>query len=225
MNRFFWRGRLAAVVEGNSIQQNDSSLVAWASRISLDQIPGLLLVLASRWLVETTAKASEQDTKTGSQPNLVTAGALAKHLNLPESWVRTEERLGQIPSVRLGKYVRFRLSDVERSLAQKPREGRKWPIYGAELPGRLNRALDAVDRILRVLPPFDCETKHRSDDPEDPVDRPMRIFLFAQLVSKFFHDGVLSPKEIQTLLQEAKPGFERTLFETAHLTGARQSLI
>jgi len=125
VNRFFWRGRLAAVVEGNSIQQNDSSLVAWASRISLDQIPGLLLVLASRWLVETTAKASEQDTKTGSQPNLVTAGALAKHLNLPESWVRTEERLGQIPSVRLGKYVRFRLSDVERSLAQKPREGRK----------------------------------------------------------------------------------------------------
>jgi len=32
-------------------------------------------------------------------------------------------------------------------------------------------------------------------------------------------DSVLSPKEIQTLLQEAKPGFERTLFETAYLTG------
>jgi hypothetical protein len=28
-------------------------------------------------------------------------------------------------------------------------------------------------------------------------------------------DNVLGPKEIQTLLQEAKPGFERTLFETA----------
>jgi hypothetical protein len=35
-------------------------------------------------------------------------------------------------------------------------------------------------------------------------------------------DSVLSPKEIQTLLQEAKPGFERTLFETAYLTGARE---
>jgi excisionase family DNA binding protein len=112
---------LAAVAEGNSIQQNDSMLVEWASRISLDQIPGLLLVLASRWLIETTAKANEQDTRTGSPPNLVTAGELAKHLNLPESWVRTEERLGRIPSVRLGKYVRFRLSDVERALAQKPR--------------------------------------------------------------------------------------------------------
>ena len=115
------RRRLAAVAEGNSIQQNDSMLVEWASRISLDQIPGLLLVLASRWLIETTAKANEQDTRTGSPPNLVTAGELAKHLNLPESWVRTEERLGRIPSVRLGKYVRFRLSDVERALAQKPR--------------------------------------------------------------------------------------------------------
>ena len=106
---------------GNSIRQNDLALVEWAARISLDQIPGLLMVLASRWLVETTAKANEQDSKTGSPPNLVTAGELARHLNLPESWVRTEERLGRIPSVRLGKYVRFRLSDVERALAQEPR--------------------------------------------------------------------------------------------------------
>ena len=109
------------MAERNSIQQNDSSLVAWANRISLDQIPGLLLVLASRWLVEATANANEQDSRTSSPSSLVTAGELAKHLNLPESWIRTEERLGRIPSIRLGKYVRFRLSDVERSLAQKPR--------------------------------------------------------------------------------------------------------
>jgi integrase len=35
-------------------------------------------------------------------------------------------------------------------------------------------------------------------------------------------DSVLSPKEILTLLREARPGFERTLFETAYLTGARE---
>jgi hypothetical protein len=121
VNEFFSRGRLAAVAERNSIHQNDPVIVEWASRITLDQIPGLLLVLASRWLIETTAKANEQDTIAGSPPNLVTAGELARHLNLPESWVRTEERLGRIPSVRLGKYVRFRLSEVERTLAQKPR--------------------------------------------------------------------------------------------------------
>ena len=35
-------------------------------------------------------------------------------------------------------------------------------------------------------------------------------------------DSVLSPKEIQTLLHEANPGYERTLFEIAYLTGARE---
>ena len=121
MNEFFSRGRFAAVAERNSTHQNDPAIVEWASRITLDQIPGLLLVLASRWLIETTAKANEQDTMAGSPPNLVTAGELAKHFNLPESWVRTEERLGRIPSVRLGKYVRFRVSDVEKAIAQQPR--------------------------------------------------------------------------------------------------------
>jgi hypothetical protein len=121
VNEFFSRGRFAAVAERNSTHQNDPAIVEWASRITLDQIPGLLLVLASRWLIETTAKANEQDTMAGSPPNLVTAGELAKHFNLPESWVRTEERLGRIPSVRLGKYVRFRVSDVEKAIAQQPR--------------------------------------------------------------------------------------------------------
>jgi integrase len=35
-------------------------------------------------------------------------------------------------------------------------------------------------------------------------------------------DGVLSPVEIQMLLASARFGFERTLFETAYLTGARE---
>jgi hypothetical protein len=36
--------------------------------------------------------------------------------------VRTEERAGRIPSFRLGRYVRFRLMDVERSLAERGRQ-------------------------------------------------------------------------------------------------------
>lgn len=88
------------MAEGNTIPQNDPVLIEWAARISLDQIPGLLLLLASRWLAETTAKANEQATKPDLAQNLVNAGELARHLNLPESWVRTEERLGRIPSVR-----------------------------------------------------------------------------------------------------------------------------
>ena len=107
------------MAEGNSIQQNNPALLEWAGRIALDQIPGLLLFLAARWLTETNAKAKEEKAPSDSAEKLLTAGDLAKHLNLPESWVRAEERLGRIPSVRLGKYVRFRLSEVERTIAQK----------------------------------------------------------------------------------------------------------
>jgi len=109
---------LAAVAEGN-VQQNDPAVLEWAGRISLDQIPGLLLYLAARLLSETAIEVDKPNQATGSAENLVTAGELAAHLNLPESWVRNEERLGRIPSVRLGKYIRFRVSEVERALARK----------------------------------------------------------------------------------------------------------
>jgi hypothetical protein len=49
---------LATVAEGNSIQQNNSALVEWASRVSLAQIPGLLPFLAA-CLTETNAKMNE----------------------------------------------------------------------------------------------------------------------------------------------------------------------
>jgi hypothetical protein len=38
------------------------------------------------------------------------------------SWVRTEKRAGRIPSVRLGKHVRFNLSDIERVVTERQRE-------------------------------------------------------------------------------------------------------
>ena len=50
---------------------------------------------------------------------LLTAYELAGRLGVPESWIRTEERAGRIPGLRLGKYVRFKLSDVERALAKR----------------------------------------------------------------------------------------------------------
>jgi len=51
---------LAAVAEGNSIQQNNPVLIEWGGRISLDQIPGLLLFLAA-CLTETNAKMNERE--------------------------------------------------------------------------------------------------------------------------------------------------------------------
>ena len=114
---------MATVAEGNSIQQNNSALVEWAGLVSLDQIPGLLVFLVARLLAETTPKtnADHDAAREHTKEKLLNASELGQHLHLPESWVRTEERLGRIPSIRPGKYVRFRLSDVERALAQSHR--------------------------------------------------------------------------------------------------------
>jgi len=51
--------KMVAVAEGNSIQQNNPVLIEWG-RISLDQIPGLLLFL-SACLTETNAKMNERE--------------------------------------------------------------------------------------------------------------------------------------------------------------------
>ena len=60
-----------------------------------------------------------------SQPSgeLLTAPEVAKILNVPESWVREQARLGELPSVKLGHYVRFR-SDEVRALFTRGQSGR-----------------------------------------------------------------------------------------------------
>jgi excisionase family DNA binding protein len=99
----------------------DSAGVDWARRIPLDQISSVLAFLAARLLAEGYVARQEDQHNSVAQESkaLLTAGELAERLNLPESWIRNEERLGRIPSVRAGKYVRFRLNDVERALAER----------------------------------------------------------------------------------------------------------
>jgi excisionase family DNA binding protein len=50
-------------------------------------------------------------------PRLLDAKQLAEHLSIPESWVREQARLGQLPSIKLGHYVRFRLDDIKEHLS------------------------------------------------------------------------------------------------------------
>jgi excisionase family DNA binding protein len=50
-------------------------------------------------------------------PRLLNAKQLAEHLALPESWVREQARIGELPSIKLGHYVRFRLDDVQAYIA------------------------------------------------------------------------------------------------------------
>jgi excisionase family DNA binding protein len=101
----------------------DAAVVDWAMRIPLDQIPYVLVFLAGRLLAEGTAgNHRERNGSSATVPvKLLTAGEIAERLSLPESWIRAEERAGRIPGIRAGKYVRFKLSDVEQVLAERKR--------------------------------------------------------------------------------------------------------
>jgi excisionase family DNA binding protein len=103
----------------------ESAIVDWASGIPLEQIAPLMAFLAARLLTEkTTEHKKELRHSAQGAEQLLTANGLAECLGVPESWVRTEERTGRIPGVRLGKYVRFKLSEVERVLAERQHETR-----------------------------------------------------------------------------------------------------
>jgi hypothetical protein len=103
----------------------DAAVVDWARRVPVDQIPCVVAFLSARLLAEGGSNRScEHNGETARDAkNLLRAGELAERLNVPESWVRTEERARCIPSIRLGKYVRFKLNDVERTLAERKRQG------------------------------------------------------------------------------------------------------
>lgn len=55
---------------------------------------------------------------------LLDAKAIAERLGVPESWVRETARSDAIPCVRLGRYVRFDLTDVEAWLEECKQPGR-----------------------------------------------------------------------------------------------------
>ncbi len=93
------------------------------ARVPAEQIPAVLAALAA-WQIQLAARLSKSSaTATASVADspLLTAGEMAKRLNIHESAVRTMEREGKIPGVRIGRYVRFRAEDVEAALARDSR--------------------------------------------------------------------------------------------------------
>lgn len=76
-------------------------------------IPALIAALAARLLEPTPAPAP-----TAAAP-LLNAGQIAAALGVPKSWVREQSRLGHIPVVRLGRYCRYRLADLEAAIAKR----------------------------------------------------------------------------------------------------------
>jgi excisionase family DNA binding protein len=83
-----------------------------ASRVAaLKTLEGALLslMLSQRIAVRSFSNASA----------LLAAPELAKLFGVPESWVREQARLGNLPSIKLGHYVRFRIEEVERYLTER----------------------------------------------------------------------------------------------------------
>ena len=55
---------------------------------------------------------------------LLIASEVADFLAVKESWVREATRDGCLPHLRLGRYRRYRMSDIERWLAEQEAGGR-----------------------------------------------------------------------------------------------------
>ena len=102
-------------------EQPDTALTDWATQIPVAKIPGVLALLAARLLDDASRDREQDGSNTSDSEKLLTAGELATRLNLPESWIRNAERDGRIPGVRAGKYVRFKLNDVEQALGEHGR--------------------------------------------------------------------------------------------------------
>lgn len=101
-------------------EMNETAVLNWASQVPVERIPSVIVYLAARLVAEVDGGKSDRDGEDGHpQDKLLKASELAERLNLPESWIRNEERLGHIPGLRLGKYVRFRLDQVEKALAER----------------------------------------------------------------------------------------------------------
>ena len=54
---------------------------------------------------------------------LLTAAEVAALLSVPTSWVYRAAREGEIPSVTLGRYVRFVQADISRWIATRKTKG------------------------------------------------------------------------------------------------------
>ncbi|MHB8383315.1 MAG: helix-turn-helix domain-containing protein [Candidatus Binataceae bacterium] len=100
---------------------------ARAKNLAFDSLPQMLTEIASRTATLKTLEGVLLSLVL-SQPNrghpsstssLLDAPELAKRFGVPESWAREQARLGKLPFIRLGHYVRFRLEEVERYLSER----------------------------------------------------------------------------------------------------------
>jgi excisionase family DNA binding protein len=66
-------------------------------------------------LLEAIRAIIREEIKAKAETELLGPEELAERLKVPISWVYEQSRLGKIPTVRIGRYVRFKLNDVLKS--------------------------------------------------------------------------------------------------------------
>jgi hypothetical protein len=105
---------------------------ALANGLSFEAVPELLAEITLRTAPLKTLEGTllgllAQRPANGGNGNgnngLLSAPQLAELWNIPETWVREQARLGVLPSIRLGHYVRFRIEEVERFVAKRANQG------------------------------------------------------------------------------------------------------
>ena len=71
-------------------------------------------------IAEAVAKKISPSTgSTSGNAELLTPDELAEKLKVPVSWVYEQSRQGKIPTHRIGKYIRFDISEVLASLKKE----------------------------------------------------------------------------------------------------------
>ncbi len=75
-----------------------------------DPSPTLETILES--LIRRILREEVQSLQNDKEVELLTAEELAERLKLPISWVYEQSRQGNLPTHRLGRYIRFDLQEV-----------------------------------------------------------------------------------------------------------------
>ena len=106
-------------------------LIAAIAELDPAEAPAVMLALAARLQEgrlprEANGRAADK-ALLGPDSRLLSAKQVAGLWNVPETWVRDQARAGKLPSVQLGRYVRFKMSDLDRYLGTKPERARLHP--------------------------------------------------------------------------------------------------
>jgi len=95
---------------------NAGAIIAEIRKLPRAALPGLLIVIGGI-MADQGAALEPADTDMGPrEAALVDACELARVVNLPKSWLMSQARQGKIPSIKVGKYIRFNIGEVETVL-------------------------------------------------------------------------------------------------------------